>query len=115
MKKWIALLTAALLFMLPLCVHAQEAVPAELQTTPEQPEVSSVPEKNAPLKLLDKLLVLVQGFQGINVHVWDVLLFGFFTGLGVSKNADFEVGFCWVWQFDCSGKSFIFIWIVILQ
>ncbi len=85
MQKWIALLTAVLLFMVPLCVHAQEAAPAAPQQTEQfpvdQPETVSVPEKNAPLKLLDKL------YDGQNMLVYSPLSLSVALGMAAEGAA----------------------------
>ncbi len=61
MQKWIALFTAALLFLLPLCAFAEgtaendSAAATEIVIDDSTEDIPAVAEKNAPLKLLEHL------------------------------------------------------------
>lgn len=60
MQKWIALFTAALLFLLPVCVCAEGLTSPDASAVPSNPAAAETaapraPEKNKPLKLLEHL------------------------------------------------------------
>jgi len=65
--------------------------------------------------LLDDLLVLVDGLEGIDVHVINTDLFGFITVLLITENTDLEGWLGGVWELNTSTETFILLRIVVLE
>jgi hypothetical protein len=66
-------------------------------------------------ELFDELFVLVEFFQVVDGHVWDVE-FGGFINMGlVTEDANGEFWSSGVWQFDGTGESLVLLWIVVFE
>ena len=66
-------------------------------------------------KLLDLLLVLVEGLKSLDIHVWDIVLLGLLDVVCVSKNANGKV---WPWdvrKLDGTSETLVLVDIVVLQ
>merc|ERR1712233_207643 len=117
----VAFISAILAFMSSPAAKILGNLPALFKPGPNNRGICRIKASEAKkasyflASFLTNFFVLVELFQVIDGHVWDVVFDGFIDMGLVSEDANGEFWSSGVWELDGTGESLVLLWIVVFE